>query len=164
MIIQPVIESLIFHINSDKTYVKENLLKWSASLPKDEKNFIQAKIHENISKPELLRILNDINVGKISFPTKGPIVYKKGDVLMHPIFQHPYILLEKKNKNWICCMLTTESECKEILSPCESRFFKNSFFTKMLLTMSEPIGKYMFPYENPKQLKDITKSLKYLFY
>jgi hypothetical protein len=90
-------------------------------------------------------------------------LYKKGDVLMHPIFNHPYILLEKKEEHWLCCLVTSEETCPEILEACKSRFFADNFITRVLFTTVDPIGRFMYPYENPRQLNSVLKKLKELF-
>jgi hypothetical protein len=33
---------------------------------------------------------------------KNPTEFKVGDVLMHPVFKHPYVLLKDKGDFWIC--------------------------------------------------------------
>ena len=83
-----------------------------------------------------------------------------GDVYMHPIFQHPYVLLKKDKDHWICAMITSEANCVEILEPCQSRFYSHGFFTKILFTVKEPIGSFMSVYENKTHLKRVHDSLK----
>ena len=100
----------------------------------------------------------------IPTPKKNiPTTYKKGDVLMHPVFQHPYILLEKKDDFWLCALITSEKNCPEILEPCKSRFFDDGFITRVMFTTTEPIGRFMYPFENPRQVNSVTKKLKTLF-
>lgn len=94
---------------------------------------------------------------------KVPSKYKKGDTLMHPIFRHPYVLLEKKGGSWICGLLTSEPNCPEILEKTDSRFFSDEYFTKVMFTTKDPIGTFMYPFENPKQLKSILLQLKQIF-
>ena len=94
---------------------------------------------------------------------KKPSSYKKGDVFMHPIFTHPYVLLEKKSEYWVCGLLTTEVNCPEILDKCESRFFEDSHFTRIIFTYVEPQGRFIAVYENTKQLTAMTKKLKEIF-
>lgn len=94
---------------------------------------------------------------------KKPSSYKKGDVFMHPIFTHPYVLLEKKPDYWVCGLLTTEVNCPEILDKCESRFFEDSHFTRIIFTYVEPQGRFIAVYENTKQLTAMTKKLKEIF-
>lgn len=95
---------------------------------------------------------------------KVPTRFKKGDVLMHPIFRHPYVLLEKKAGSWVCGLLTSEPKCPNILEKTESRFFVEEYFTKvMFIETSTPPGTYMYPFENPKQLKSILLQLKQIF-
>lgn len=94
---------------------------------------------------------------------KVPSKYKKGDTLMHPIFRHPYVLLEKKGGSWICGLLTSEESCPEILEKTDSRFFLDEYFTKVIFTTKEPIGTFMYPFENHKQLKSVLTQLKQIF-
>ena len=110
------------------------------------------------------QLIGWINCLPGSTGTKKPTVNKVGDVFMHPIFLHPYVLLEKnKDGIWICGLLTTDEKYEQILEPCNSRFFSTSFFTKTLFTLSAPIGAYCNVYDNNKHLKSIIKSLKTLF-
>ena len=121
MLLHPALENLIKSVNSDKTYNKENLTKWCSSLPKEEKDFFTAKIKENVSRDELVKILQGMKqpgpkpegVPQPTPKKNVPTVYKKGDVLMHPVFQHPYILLEKKDEFWLCALITSEPTCPE---------------------------------------------------
>ena len=96
-----------------------------------------------------------------------PTTYKKGDVLMHDIFRHPYVLLEykKESNTWLCGLLTSESKCNEILEPCKSRFADVNFFTKVLFTVTDDnmCGSYMFPYDNTRHLTAVLKKLKQIF-
>ena len=169
--LHPAIKIFIEKVNSDLPFTRENLLKWISPMPKDDRLFFDGKIKENITKEELKTIisemLNGSNNSVDSFqptPKKGiPSIYKKGDVLMHPIFNHPYILLEKNNSYWICGLLTSEEKCGEILEKCDSRFFHCNFFTRVIFTTVEPVGKFMYPFENPKQVKTIHSKLKQIF-
>ena len=171
MLLHPAIELLIKSVNSDKPYTKENLTKWCSSLPKEEKDFFTAKIKENVSRDELVKILQGMKqpgpkpegVPQPTPKKNVPTVYKKGDVLMHPVFQHPYILLEKKADFWLCCLVTSEPTCPEILEPCKSRFFADNFITRVMFTTVDPIGRFMYPYENVRQLNLVSKKLKSLF-
>ena len=83
---------------------------------------------------------------------------------MHPIFRHPYVLLEKKAGSWICGLLTSEPKCPNILEKTESRFFVEEYFTRVMFieTATHP-GTYMYPFENPKQLKSVLLQLKQIF-
>jgi hypothetical protein len=94
---------------------------------------------------------------------KVPSKYKKGDTLMHPVFKHPYVLLKKKDDCWICGLLTSEESCAEILEKTDSRFFLEEYFTKVIFTTKEPIGTFMYPFENNKQIKSVLEKLKKLF-
>ena len=162
-------------VNSDEELSKEQLKKWLTSLPDNVSKHIKKNISE-VSKEELKRVLNDIHnkvtenktteqlvVGgpkKKKIPTK----FKKGDVLMHPIFRHPYVLLENKKGMWICGLLTSEPKCPNILEKAESRFFVEEYFTRVMFTeTATPPGTYMYPFDNPKQIKSILEKLKHTF-
>jgi hypothetical protein len=93
----------------------------------------------------------------------SPNTNKIGDVYMHPIFQHPYVLLKKSKHGWVCTLITSDEKCKEIVTPCKSRFYPDRYFTKVLLTVEEPIGRFMSVYDNPSQLKKIFNTLKLTF-
>ena len=95
--------------------------------------------------------------------TRKPTKNKVGDVFMHPVFQHPYILLERKNDVWICSLFTTDTKYEQILEPCKSRFFPNSHFTKTLFTLSEPTGSWCNVFDNNVQIKKVLKQLRELF-
>jgi hypothetical protein len=97
-----------------------------------------------------------------STASKKPKKSKVGDVYMHPIFQHPYILLENRKEYWICGLLTTESKCPEILEPVKSRFFEG-YITKTMFTASEIVGAFANPYDNPKHIREIREKLKSIF-
>lgn len=172
MTLHPAIENLIKLVNDDsKEFSKENMTKWCSSLPKEEKEFFTKKFKEKVSREEFKTILSNMKLPGVKpegtilpTPKKNiPTSYKKGDVLMHPVFQHPYILLEKKKDFWLCALITSEKNCPEILEPCKSRFFDNNFITRVLFTTTEPIGRFMYPFENPRQVNSVTKKLKSLF-
>lgn len=172
MTLHPALESLIKFVNDDnKKHTKENLTKLCSSLPKEEKEFFLPKIKEGVSREELKDVLTRMKQPGQKpegtpqpTPKKNvPTVYKKGDVLMHPIFQHPYILLEKKEEYWLCALITSEATCPEILEACKSRFFDDGFITRTMFTTVDPIGRFMYPYENPRQLNLVSKKLKSLF-
>jgi hypothetical protein len=92
-----------------------------------------------------------------------PTVNKVGDVYMHNIFKHPYVLLSKSGEEWTCGLLTSESTCTEILEQCNSRFFGTNYFTKTMFTANEISGSFLGVYENPKHLKKILSDLKNIF-
>lgn len=118
---------------TNKNYTHEQLLAWVESMPN--------------------------KTGRVA-----PAELKAGDVLMHPVFKHPYVLLSEIRKNeWVCTLLTSDPECREILEACDSRFFGKSFFTKALFTSVDPEGSYMAPFENQKQVKEVHAKLKTIF-
>lgn len=171
------IDSLREKINTD--YNKSDLKKWLTALPKHEplkSPLMQSYNKGKISKSEIESILSSTewldeesasievkNLIKGKTKKNFPTRYKKGDTLMHPIFRHPYVLLEKSEDGWICGLLTSEENCNEILEKCNSRFFESSFFTKVLFTVNEPIGTYMFPFDNNRQTNSILVKLKSIF-
>lgn len=91
---------------------------------------------------------------------RKPIEYKSGDVLMHSVFKHPYILLKKRKDDWICGLLTSEETCPEVLEICQSRFFAESYLTKALFTTTEVQGSFINVYGNSKHLNEVLKKLK----
>ena len=123
-------------------------------------NLINKSQNNTIEKQKLLGWVNCLR-GTVA--TKKPIKYKKGDVFMHPVFKHPYVLLEYKDNQWLCGLLTTEPECSEILEPCKSRFFSDSFFTKVLFTTQEPVGNFANIFDNTRQINSVLKQLKNIF-
>lgn len=96
-------------------------------------------------------------------PKPKPNSFKPGDVLRHPIFHHPYVLLEKNEDSWICGLLTTDADCAEILEKCNSRFYRESYFTKVIFTESDTRGMFHGVFENKTQLTRVLKSLKTTF-
>jgi hypothetical protein len=146
----------------------QKLNSWLASFPKEEREFFKNKVKGGLDRDGLIKLIDDIRSGEekgiISIQKIKPMIYKKGDVLMHPIFGHPYILLEfREDVGWICGLITSEEKCEEILEPCLSRFFMDNFFTKTIFTTKDPIGKFMYPFENTKQVNSLLKKLKKIF-
>ena len=100
-----------------------------------------------------------------ALPTSGcrkPTIVKQGDVFMHTVFKHPYILLKKRKDFWIAGLLTTEGTCPEILVECDSRFFQESFITKALFTVKDVEGTFLNNYDNNKQLNGVFNQLKHI--
>ena len=164
-------------VNSDKELSKEDLNKWIKPLPVEFSKYIKDNVNE-VSKSELKRVLNDIQKREslkeenkvtdvlVGGPKKKkiPTKFKKGDVLMHPVFKHPYVLLASKKGEWICGLLTSEPKCPNILEKAESRFFVEEYFTRvMFIETATPPGTYMYPFDNPKQIKSILEKLKLTF-
>ena len=98
-----------------------------------------------------------------STATRKPTKNKVGDVYMHPVFQHPYILLEDKKTHWLCGLITTESKCPEILEPTQSRFFEGQFITKTIFTATDIVGAWANIYDNSRHLKEVLVKLKQTF-
>ena len=164
-------------VNSDVKVTRDDLIKWIKPLPIEVSKYIKDNVNE-VSKAELKRVLNDIQnreslkeENKVTDALVGgpkkkkiPTKFKKGDVLMHPIFRHPYVLLASKKGQWICGLLTSEPKCSNILEKAESRFFIEEYFTRvMFIETKTPPGTYMYPFDNPKQVKSILEKLKLTF-
>jgi hypothetical protein len=100
-------------------------------------------------------------VGCLPVPSekRKPKFNKVGDVYMHTIFNHPYILLEKRDDFWVCGLMTSESKCPEILEECHSRFFQG-YITKTLFTASEISGSFINSYDNTRHLKKVLAKLR----
>jgi hypothetical protein len=123
----------------------------------------KVKLMSHLPQPDRDKILGWANALPNTSSKVTPNEFKVGDVFMHPVFVHPYILLEKHKEHWVCGMLTSEADCAEILEPCQSRFFNNNFFTKILFTVKEPVGSFMSIYENKSHMLKVYKTLKQIF-
>ena len=169
---------------ADALKYEKNLIGWLGPLPQDLRNTIEPIINTGISRDELIKILKDMKLDvddsvqvptteqKVLEPTKvekeyqpynkktNPTEFRSGDVLMHPIFKHPYVLLEDKGEYWACALLTTDPTCSEVLEICQSRFFAESHFTRVILTVTKPYGSFMYPYENLEHLEEVKNKLK----
>lgn len=108
------------------------------------------------------KIINWVKAMPSSYSSRTqPISFRVGDVLYHPIFQHPYVLLEYCIDHWKCGLLTSNSECDDILCDTESRFFSDSYFTNVLFTVGRDIDhQFRGVYENKRHLKKVLKNLK----
>lgn len=93
---------------------------------------------------------------------RNPVKYKRGDVCMHVVFNHPYVLLRETEGGWIGVLLTSEEKCSEILEKASSRFFSEAYFTKCVLTVASPT-KFMNIFGNSRQLNSVEKKLKEIF-
>lgn len=126
-------DSLIELVNKNKGNLNpDKLLSWINSLPND-KNY-------------------NIRIKRIN----------KGDVIFHKALQHPFVILDKTKKDeFIGCLLTSNSECPEILEKAKSRMFPNSYITKnlILLKFTDDI-QLRGLYDNPRHLKGVHKKLK----
>jgi hypothetical protein len=94
-----------------------------------------------------------------SSSNRKPKFHKVGDVFMHIVFNHPYVLLEKREGFWVCGLMTSESKCPEILEECRSRFFEG-YITKTLFTASEIPGSFINNYDNTRHLKKVLVKLR----
>ena len=109
----------------------------------------------NFTPEKLARWIQCLPSSSNAKPTK----YKKGDVLMHPVFNHPYVLLHRKRGYWLATLITSEETCNEILEPCESRFFDKSFISKSIFTVTKVTGSFVATYDNHDHLNSVRKSL-----
>lgn len=94
---------------------------------------------------------------------RKPSNYKVGDVIVHSVFKHPYILLKKRKSDWICGLMTSDEKCPEILEACQSRFFVDKYITKTMFIVSEINGQFINVYENPAHVKEVLIKLKNIF-
>jgi len=123
----------------------------------DKSELISKIKNKNYTQDQLLGWIGALPGGTA---TRKPIKVKRGDVFMHPVFQHPYIFLEKKNGFWLCGLITSEPTCTEILEPCKSRFFSTNYITRVFFTQTTAVGSFINIYDNPKHLKEVTAKLK----
>lgn len=130
-----------------------------------DKHTLLTKINslQGLNQPEKDKILGWASSLPNLTSKVTPSEYKAGDVLMHPVFLHPYVLFEKQKDHWICGLITSEQSCAEILEACQSRFFTNNFFTKVIFSVKEPVGFFMSPYENKIHLTKVHKELSKIF-
>jgi len=50
-----------------------------------------------------------------------------------------------------------------LTDPETKKIFMANYITRTLFTTTEPIGKFMYPYEHPRQLNAVINKLKSLF-
>ena len=106
------------------------------------------------------QLVSWLNSLPVSPEKRKPIEYKVGDVIMHGVFQHPYILLKKRKNDWLCGLFTTEETFPDILESCQSRFFSESYFVKSLFTATKIEGTFINTYGNSRHLSEVLKKLK----
>jgi hypothetical protein len=123
-----------------------------------DKDILLQKIKDKKYNHE--QLLSWVTVLPANPEKRKPIEYKAGDVLMHGVFKHPYILLKKRKTDWVCGLLTSEENCPEILEVCQSRFFSTNYITKALFTTTEIQGSFINVYGNDSHLKKVLIKLK----
>jgi hypothetical protein len=116
----------------------------------DKQQLIEKVKEKKYSHEQLLGWVNALP-GSSHF--KKPSVHKVGDVFMHCVFKHPYVLLKKSKNGWICGLFTTEENCPEILETCQSRFFNNNYNKSIIHLTSEVAGTFLGVYDNMSHLK-----------
>jgi hypothetical protein len=127
-----------------------------------EKEEIIKRIKEGEKNTD--KILSWVTCLPNSTGSRKPTIIRVGDVFMHPIFRHPYVILEKKGSQYICVLLTSNSDCTEAIEKCKSRFFSESYFTKVIFTVENPAGhSFMNVFEFRSQIKSIHTKLKQIF-
>lgn len=128
-----------------------------------DKETLLAKVKGTYTQAQLIKWVECLESSYGTSKPK-PKTNKIGDVYMHPIFNHPYVLLHTtKDHGWVCTLLTSEEECPEIITKCKSRFFNENYITKVLFTVHQPIGRFVAVYDNNSQLKKIYSELKEVF-
>lgn len=123
----------------------------------DRKQLVDKINKGGYSKEQLISWVNSVQT---STESRKPSKNKIGDVYMSPIFQHPYILLEKKGDSWLCGLMTSNEHFPDNLCECQSRFFEGKFITKTLFIATELKGSFLNTYDNNKQLKEVLRQLK----
>lgn len=106
------------------------------------------------------KLVSWINCLPILESKRKPIEYRTGDVFMHGVFRHPYILLKKRKNDWVCGLLTSDETCPEVLEACQSRFFNEKYITKTMFVVTEIQGSFINVYQNDKHLKEVHLKLK----
>ena len=130
-------------------HTKDQIINWILQLDLTEHTSVAGKVEKTPPPPPK--------------QTRKPMRNKVGDVYMHGAFKHPYVLLEKKDGYWLAGLLSTEPTCNEILEPCRSRFFPDSFITRTMFTVTDTLGIFMNTYDNTPHLKKVTAKLKTIF-
>lgn len=93
-------------------------------------------------------------------PNRNVDRVNKGDVLFHPIFNHPIVVLKVRKDGIIGALLTTEDTCAEILEPCKSRMFSTSYITTNLIYIKDyKKFKLRGLYDNNRHLTKVHKKL-----
>lgn len=173
------VKSFVSLVKKNSELNQENLLGWLGPLPKVAREMLLPAINTGVTREELMKILKDLKLDvecedAVAATPKAtttkeyqpynkktnPTTFRAGDVLMHPIFKHPYVLLEDKGEYWACALLTTDPTCSEVLEICQSRFFAESHFTRVILTVAKPYGSFIYPYENLEHLEEVKNKLK----
>jgi hypothetical protein len=86
--------------------------------------------------------------------------YIKGMICDASYLSTSLYFTKKKKKFWLCGLIISEEDCVEILEPCSSRFFDDGFFTRTMFTTVEPIGRFMYPFENMRQVNLVLKIMR----
>lgn len=122
----------------------------------DKKQLLEKIKKGGYSKEQLVSWIGCLSLSENRKPSK----VKVGDVFMSPIFQHPYILLEKQGGSWLCGLMTSNEDFPDNLCECQSRFFEGKYITKTLFVATELKGGWVNTYDNNKHLKEVLKQLK----
>ncbi len=90
-----------------------------------------------------------------------PKFYKIGDIFHHAIFNHPIVLVKKKENSYICLMLTS-NEILEAKTPSESRFIEGFIASVLIEVHVDNLKNHKFIglYDNNKHLNEVYRHLK----
>ena len=162
------ISELISKLENNPLATLDTIRKWVICMPKEHpvRNGVLCKLYEPTTTIDTLleylkNPMSDSNPIVVPFSQfRVPTKFKKGDVLMHPVFKHPYVLFDYKDGAWICGLLTTEKTCEEIIEKANSRFYPDSYFTKILFTKKTIAGQYIGIFDNTRQLNRVISKLK----
>lgn len=88
-----------------------------------------------------------------------PDVIKIGDVFMHTVFNHPVVVLKIVKSELVMGLLTSDPDCPDILEETKSRFFKESFFTKVIFKTDNYKLSFLGVYDNNAHLKEVYQNL-----
>lgn len=115
----------------------------------------------NAGETDLIKIKKWIKCLPGSSYSRKPNKSKVGDVYMHHIFKHPYILAKKSGDYWYCLLLTSnESHCG-VIEKTNSRFFSDSYFTHTIFKTLDPNlkssdeGSFINVFDNNRQINKI---------
>jgi hypothetical protein len=112
---------------------------------------------------------NNTDVSEEPLNIGRPEFFIEGDILFHPIFKHPYILLRnKKNEGvWLATILTSNEKFENLLLDSKgepirvkSRFLKGGGYVSIAtFEVSKVTGTYIGTCDSKAQVKTIAGSL-----
>ena len=100
-----------------------------------DKTVLKNKV--NTTKYTLDQLNSWIDALPVKHKFETPDQFKPGDIIYSRLINHPCVLLKHLDDDqFLATGFTTDPSCKQILCPCESRFFPDSFITKSLFTVT----------------------------